>query len=122
MARPPTVTEYMDRLEHPLRDVVDALRALIHDVDPAITEEIKWNAPSFSYKGYLVTFNLHRPEEVLLVFHDGAILDPQDGLLEGSYPDRRLVHVRSLADVEAMRPRLQAAIREWIAIRDAATP
>ena len=40
------------------------------------------------------------------------------GLLEGSYPDRRMVTFDSLDDVAAKRPRLEAAIREWIDIRD----
>ena len=48
--------------------------------------------------------------------HDGAILDDQDGLLEGDYPDRRMVYFRSLD--AAKRQRLEAAIREWIAIKD----
>jgi hypothetical protein len=54
----------------------------------------------------------------MLIFHDGAILDDQDGLLEGDYPDRRMVSFHSLDDVAAKRSRLEAAIREWLAIRD----
>lgn len=114
----PTVAEYMERLDHPPKDAVQALGAVVSGVHPAITEQITWNAPTFSYKGYLVTFSVHRPTEVLLVFHDGAILDRQNGLLEGDYVDRRLVHVRSAAEVAGIRPRLEAAIREWITIQD----
>lgn len=40
------------------------------------------------------------------------------GLLEGSYPDRRMVTFDSLDDVAAKRPRLEAAIREGIDIKD----
>ena len=54
----------------------------------------------------------------MLIFHDGAILDDQDGLLEGDYPDRRMVYFHTLDDVTAKRPRLEAAIREWIEIQD----
>ena len=56
----------------------------------------------------------------MLIFHDGAILDDQDGLLEGDYPDRRMVDFHSLGDVAAKRPRLESAIREWIEIKDKA--
>ena len=55
----------------------------------------------------------------MLIFHDGAALDDQDSLLEGDYPDRRMVYFHSLDDVAAKQPRLEAAIREWVAIRDA---
>ena len=97
---------------------MQAVREIILGLHPGITEQVKWNAPSFSYGGYLATFSLRRREYALLIFHDGAILDDQDGLLEGSYPDRRMVTFDSLDDVAAKRPRLEAAIREWIDIRD----
>ena len=41
----------MERLAHPLKDVVGALRQIILAVDPEIGEEIKWNAPTFFYTG-----------------------------------------------------------------------
>ena len=53
-------------------------------------------------------------------FHDGAALNDQDSLLEGGYPDRRMVYFHSLGDVAAKRPRLESAIREWIEIKDEA--
>jgi hypothetical protein len=120
--KPPTVDEFMAELDHPYKDVVEAVRDIILDVHPDITEQVKWNAPSFSYKGYLATFSLHRTEYALLIFHDGAILDDQDGLLQGDYPDRRMVTFTSLDDVAAKRPRLEAAIREWIELQDDLPP
>ena len=118
MAKPPTVDEFMSVLDHPYKAEVQVVREVILGINPGITEQVKWNAPSFSYKGYLATFSLHRREYALLIFHDGAILDGQDGLLDGTYPDRRMVYFHSLDDVAAKRPRLEAAIREWIAVKD----
>ena len=118
MPKPPSVDEFMAALEHPFKAEVQAVREIILGVDPGITEQVKWNAPSFSYRGYLATFSLHRREYAMLIFHDGAILDDQGGLLEGSYPDRRMVYFHSFDDVAAKRPRLEAAIREWIDIKD----
>ena len=120
MAKPPTVDEFMAALDHPYKAEVHAVREIILGVHPDITEQVKWNAPSFSYKGYLATFTLHRREYAMLIFHDGATLDDQDGLLEGDYPDRRMVYFHSLGDVAAKRPRLESAIREWIDIKDKA--
>ena len=118
MPKPPTVDAYMTALDHPHKAEVQAVREIILGAHPGITEQVKWNAPSFSYRGYLATFSLHRSEYALLIFHDGAILDDQGGLLEGSYPDRRMVAFHSFDDVAAKRPRLEAAIREWIDIKD----
>jgi hypothetical protein len=118
MPKPPTVDEFMAALDHPHTAEVQAVREFILGLHPEITEQVKWNAPSFSYRGYLATFSLHRREYALLIFHDGAILDDQGGLLEGSYPDRRMVSFHSLNDVAAKRPRLERAIREWIDIKD----
>ena len=113
-----SVDAYMAALDHPFKAEVQAVREIILGVHPGITEQVKWNAPSFSYRGYLATFSLHRREYAMLIFHDGAILNDQNGLLEGSYPDRRMVYFGSLDDVAAKRPRLEAAIREWIDIKD----
>ena len=118
MAKSPTVDEFMAALEHPYKAEVQAVREIILGVHPDITEQVKWNAPSFSYQGYLATFSLHRRAYAMLIFHEGAILDDQDGLLEGDYPDRRMMYFHSLDDVAAKCPRLEAAIREWIAIKD----
>ena len=74
---PDAVDAYMERLDHPRKAEVQAVRDLIKGVDSRITEQVKWNAPSFSYKGYLATFNLRPTHHVHLVWHNGAILqDP----------------------------------------------
>ena len=114
MAKVISVDDYMNALDHPLKAELQVLREAILNVDPRITEQVKWNAPSFSYNGYMATFSLHRTEHLLLIFHNGAILDDQDGLLQGDYPDRRMVYFTDMADVTAKKPALERAIREWI--------
>lgn len=74
-----TVDDRLEALKHPMESEIQAVRGIIKGVDERITEEWKWNAPSFSYKGYLVTFHLHAKDRVHLVFHNGAILDDQGG-------------------------------------------
>ncbi len=110
----PTVDELLTQRRHPLESEVRAVRDIIKGVDSRIAEEWKWNAPTFSFDGYLVTFNLDPTDRVHLVFHNGAILDPQDGFLEGNYPDRRMAYFTDMDDVAAKRRKLEAAIREWI--------
>lgn len=112
------VNEFMNSLEHPFKKEVQAVRDIIINVDEKITEEIKWAAPSFSYKGYMATFNLWAKKQVHLVFHNGAILKDRSGLLEGDYVDRRMVYFSSMEDVNAKRPALENAVRKWVKVMD----
>ena len=112
------VTAALKQLDHPFKAEVEAVRKIIKGVHPGITEQWKWNAPSFSYKGYLVTFNLWEKERVHLVFHNGAILNDQHGFLQGNYPDRRMAYFIDKKDIKAKQPVLEAVILEWIATMD----
>jgi len=53
----------------------------------------------------------------MLTSHDGAAIDDQAGLLEGASPGSPGGLFHSLEDVAVRRPRLEAAIREWIEIK-----
>jgi hypothetical protein len=112
------VDAFMEQLDHPFKAEVQAVRDIIKGVHPGITEQIKWAAPSFSYKGYMVTFNLWAKEHVHLVFHNGAILSNESGLLEGDYPDRRMAYFSSMEAKVAKRTALENAINEWVKLKD----
>src|SRR5215472_4964593 len=83
-SEPDKVDAYMQKLKHPLAEVVESLRRIILDTDSEIGEEIKWNAPTFFYAGemkpsdpkeykrYIVVFNLHKKDCIRLVFPSGA--------------------------------------------------
>jgi uncharacterized protein YdhG (YjbR/CyaY superfamily) len=115
VSRTDKVDEYMDALQHPLKDEVQSVREIIKGVDRNITEEVKWNAPSFSYKGeYLVTFNLRNPTQIHLVFHNPKISQVKSTLLEGDYVDRRMAYFTGRRDVEAKTPALQKALKDLI--------
>ena len=119
------VVAYIEKLEEPTREIVAALRQIILSTDPEIAEEIKWNAPSFYYSGemkpfdpkeyrrHIIVMNLHK--RLLLVFPSGANIDNTSGLLTGDYKDgRRLLEVKTIADVKSITPALKAAIKDWL--------
>lgn len=114
----PQVEAFMATLEHPFKAEVQALREIILGVDANITEQVKWKAPSFSYKGYMVTFNLWATQHVHLIFHNGAILNNESGLLEGDYPDRRMLYFSSMEDVKLKKTALEGMIKDWIVLKD----
>ena len=130
-AAPATVAEYMQQLDHPLADVVEALRQIILKTDKEVGEQVKWNSPSFYYTGDMkpfdpkeykrdiVVFNLHKKEYVLLIFPTGATIKDTTGLLEGKFTDgRRMITITSLKDVKAKEKALQAVIKEWLKLVD----
>ena len=130
-SEPDKVDAYMRQLNHPLADVVEALRRLILDVDCEIGEEIKWNAPTFFYMGemapfdpkeyrrYIVVFNLYQKNCIRLVFPKGARVNDKSGLLEGDYADgRRLATFSNMEDVTAKRASMKRVIKKWLETLD----
>ena len=109
-----TVDEFMDKLDHPFKAEVQALREIIKGVDQNITEEVKWNAPSFSYKDYIATFSLHTTQHVLLVFHNPSIASIKSEILEGDYPDRRLAYFSDMNEVNAKKAALELVVKELV--------
>jgi uncharacterized protein YdhG (YjbR/CyaY superfamily) len=87
------VDEFMDQLDHPFKAEVQMVREIIKNVNSEIAEQVKWNAPSFSYKGEsLVTFNLWEKKRIHLVFHNAMISRVKSKLLEGDYDHRRMAY------------------------------
>jgi len=124
-SEPDKVDAYMNKLKHPLADVVGALRKAILSTDSEIGEEIKWNAPAFFYAGemkpsdpkkyrrYIVVLNLHQKDCIRLVFPSGAKIKDSSGLLQGDYADgRRLAFFRDTKTVAAEREALQRVVRK----------
>lgn len=109
------------------REQVQDLRAVIL-AHPGVTEHLKWNAPSYVYKGEdRVTFNLMNKEGVVkLVLHMGAtkkedkkgapVLRDDSGLLQWSSDIRAMISFADLADVQAKRAAVSSVVERWLAI------
>lgn len=122
MPKTETVAEYMARLEHPMKAEMDVVREIIQNATDQLAERIKWNAPSFYLKANpkldLLAFHPRATDciHLVLVFHNGAMIEDRQGLLEGDYKDRRMVRLHSMADIEARRPVLENVVRQWVAL------
>jgi len=108
------VTDYMQKLKHPLKVEIDAVRAIIKGANKKIAERIKWNAPSYHYKKDLVTFNHRATKFVHLVFHHIAITKIDSKLLEGDYKDRRMTYFHSMEEIKANKKELEKIINELV--------
>jgi uncharacterized protein YdhG (YjbR/CyaY superfamily) len=116
---PEAVDEFLAELDHPLKAEVQAVREIIRGAAPGIKEQVKWNAPSFSYKDdYLVTFNLRARDRIHLVFHNPAISKVNSPLLEGDYEDRRIAYFTDMGDIEAKRDALEKAVQGLVQLAD----
>ena len=112
------VNRFMEELDHPLKAGVQMIREIIKGVNKDITEQIKWNAPSFSYKGeYMVTFNLRDRQKIHLVFHNPQIANVKSKLLEGDYEDRRMAYFTDENEIEAKKTALEKALKDLIKLQ-----
>ena len=121
------VDDFMDKLNHPLKNIADALRQVILSTDKTIGEEIFWNAPSFFYTGkmkpfkpkeykrYIAGFNFFKKDCVRIIFLRGALANDKSGLLEGNYVDgRRLAIFYSMERVKETTKDLQKIIKKLL--------
>jgi hypothetical protein len=118
------VQAFLQDLQHGRKDAVEAVREVIRSAHPGISEQIKWNAPSFCIDGDdRITFRLQPDDRVQLVFHRGArkrddastfSFEDGSGLLEWVARDRALVTFRDLDDVAAKRAAFQDLVRRWM--------
>jgi len=118
------VEAYLAALDHPRLANVRMLRQHILDVDPAIGESIKWNAPSFHTTEHFATMRLAGKPPLQLIVHlgakskqaipAGAVADPEH-LLKWLGPDRACVDFKDTDSVNAMHGPLQAILRQWMA-------
>ena len=122
---PTTVDNFMAELEHPLKSGIEQLRSAILASNGAITEHVKWNAPSFRFDGVdRVTFRLRPGDRLQLVLHRGAKVrddardfrfDDDSGLLDWVATDRAVITFRDLDDVAARQAAVVDVVNRWVA-------
>ncbi|WP_343223619.1 DUF1801 domain-containing protein [Paenibacillus oenotherae] len=126
---PQQVADFMTNLEHPLKQAIEEVLQIIRSADGRITEQIKWNAPSFCVN-YEDRFTLNLPGKGFfrLIFHCGAkvrdntgagqLFEDPTGLLDWASGDRAIVKFTDLNDVTAKKDKLKEVIRMWIEATD----
>lgn len=120
----PATTALLDAHKHPLREEMDALRAMILGVDPSIEEGVKWNTASFRTSNWFATLNGPKHvKEPMIILHAGAkakgivvkdrIPDPES-LIKWLGNDRGQIVFKSTADIMVKEKALQAIVKTWI--------
>ena len=113
------VNAWMADYDNPMKDVVQAMRDVIMGADQRITEDIKWKAPTFIYKGNMASFFPRSKKHASLMFHKGADIPGNFPNLEGEGKEARSFKVASLEDLATKKDELVAIAQAWCALRDA---
>ena len=119
MPKRPDVDAWFERYDNPMKPVVQRMREIVLDADPRMDETIKWQAPTFTYKGNLASFYPKSKQHASLMFHVGAQIPGSFPHLEGTGDTSRVLKVGSLDDAETLRGELESIVRAWCAWRDA---
>ena len=127
ISEPEKVTEFLNKLNHPLLDLTQYARTFILNIDPAIGEGIYWNGPTFfftgtmkpfdskEYKRYIVGFNFYKQDTLRLIFLKGASATDPEAILEGDYKDgRRIASFKSITDWKNKETALKKIILQLI--------
>ena len=121
----PAVTAFMADLDHPLKAEIEAVRALILGLDPAVGEGIKWKAPTFRTSDDFATVNLRSTGSLQLILHLGAkvrpgfakpVIDDPAALLKWLAKDRCMATLGATNVFRANLPAFEAVLRQWIAL------
>jgi hypothetical protein len=121
-----SVEEYLAAQPTERLPVIEALRQLVREADPAAREHIKWNSPSYVLDGVdQATISAQGKNGVRLVLHRGASTaenrdaasaftgDPQ-GLLTWHSDIRASLLVTDLADLAAKHAAAVEVVRAWL--------
>lgn len=118
MNRNPEVDAWLADYDNAMKPVVAAIRDRILDAHPEVTEAIKWQAPTFIYKGNIASFFPKAKKHASLMFHKGAEIPGDFPNLEGDGRQARSFKVASLADLDAKADELIAIVAAWRRMRD----
>lgn len=122
---PSGVTALIASMAHPLKPTLEAIRQTILSADPAVTEGVKWNSPSFYCHGWFATIGARKSTQIDVVLHCGAkvkadctiaeLIDDPDKLLTWPSKDRALLSFASKEDFASHAKSFKRIIAQWAA-------
>lgn len=118
-----SVEAFITGLNHSRKAEIELLRAAVLAADSRLSEQIKWNAPSFGIAGAdRITFRLAPKDLLQLIFHRGAKVQDatgfsfadDEGLFHWAAPDRGVVDFATRSETDAKLPALVRVVPRWI--------
>ncbi|MEQ8417072.1 MAG: DUF1801 domain-containing protein [Imperialibacter sp.] len=112
------VDEYLAKLAHPMTAEIEKVREIILSAHPGIEETIKWNSPTFLYKGNMASYFMNAKKHVSLMFHKGAFIRDKSGLLEGDGKEGRVAKFATIDEIMHRKQDLENIVIEWVRMQD----
>jgi len=123
-----SVDEFLSELSDDRRQQVEALRTIIKNINPNLTEHIKWNSPSYVLDGEdRITFNMHYPDQTMILIHMGAtrkedkkgtpILSDDLGLVKWNSDIRGTLSFKTLDEIVANEDKIITLLKNWLSIK-----
>ena len=112
------VDRWLSDYDNPMKPVVSAIREAVLESDTRISEAIKWQAPTFIYKGNIASFFPKSRKHASLMFHKGAMISGDFPNLLGDGKEARTFKVVSLEDLDAKRAELTDIVQAWCDMQD----
>ena len=116
--RDSVVDAWFEKYDNPQKDLVQSVRQVILDADPRVTETIKWQAPTFLYRGNIASFYPKTKTHVSLMFHTGASLPDPSGVLEGDGDTSRVLRILNHDDLTAKTAAIRGLVTSWIQLKE----
>ena len=107
------VDAWMAWYDNSMKPVVEAMRALILAADPRLEECIKWQAPTFTYKGNMASFFPKSKKHASLMFHKGAAIRGDFPNLTGDGKEARSFKFADLEDLARKGNELRSICVAW---------
>ena len=113
MPKQKEVEVWLEKYDNPMKPVVEKLREIILSADHRIDECIKWQAPTFTYKGNIASFFPKSKKHASLMFHQGAKIPGSHPLLLGDAETGRSLKIATVEEAEKNREAIQKIILAW---------
>lgn len=98
MPKPKNIDEYLAQLEgHMAQPILTRVREIIKKTAPQVEEKIKWGAPSFEYKGLMMSMVAFK-NRAAVWFHKGALFDDPKNLLEATSENTKAMRKYIISD------------------------
>jgi hypothetical protein len=107
------IDKYIAELADWRGQMISRLRKLIHESDPDITEEWKWNTPVWSHQGLVCAAGAFK-ETVKMNFFQGAFLEDRHKLFNAGLDAKKMrsidFHEGDAVDESALKELIRTAV------------
>ena len=123
-----TVDEYLADQTLEKLEQINFIRQLILRIQPSLTENLKWNAPNYSFRDEdRITFNTMNKESIVkLILHMGTskkenkkgkpVLSNDFGIVEWNSDIRGTINFRGIKDAKEKEEVLVKVLTNWLSI------